>query len=161
MIYQTTLPSPVGELTLMASDRGLRAILWENDRASRVPIEKSTTVNAAHPILKLAVKELREYFSGERRDFTIPLDPQGTPFQQAAWRALRNIPYGCTHSYRDQAEALGDARKARAVGAANGRNPISIIVPCHRVVGRSGKLVGFAGGLDRKRYLLDLESRHL
>ena len=105
------------------------------------------------------VRQLDQYFEGERTDFDLPLDPQGSPFQQQAWLALRTIPYGETVSYGEQARRLGDPNKARAVGAANGRNPISIVVPCHRVIGTSGKLVGFGGGLDAKAWLLAHERR--
>ena len=108
-------------------------------------------------ILELACTQLREYFAGDRREFDVPLDPVGTAFQQSAWRVLRTIPYAATMSYGEQARALGDPNKARAVGAANGRNPISIIVPCHRVVGSTGALTGFAGGLDAKQWLLQFE----
>jgi methylated-DNA-[protein]-cysteine S-methyltransferase len=103
------------------------------------------------------VRQLQEYFAGNRRDFDLPLDPVGTEFQQQVWHVLRTIPYGETISYGEQARRLGDVNKSRAVGAANGRNPISIIVPCHRVVGSTGKLTGFAGGLDTKAWLLQHE----
>ncbi|MFZ9630225.1 MAG: methylated-DNA--[protein]-cysteine S-methyltransferase, partial [Ilumatobacteraceae bacterium] len=109
---------------------------------------------AAHGIAGRAVVQLGEYFDGRRREFDVPLDPHGTDFQLAVWRVLRTIPYGTTMTYGEQARALGDANKARAVGAANGRNPISVIVPCHRVVGGNGSLTGFAGGLDAKSWLL-------
>ena len=112
---------------------------------------------AAAAILAAASDQLAEYFDGDRTEFDVPLDPVGTEFQQAAWTALRTIPYGETISYGEQAARVGDRRKARAVGAANGRNPISIIVPCHRVVGSNGSLTGFAGGLDNKAWLLDHE----
>jgi methylated-DNA-[protein]-cysteine S-methyltransferase len=112
-----------------------------------------------HPVIAAAIRQLGEYFDGERRNFDLPLDPAGTDFQQSAWVALRSIPYGTTVSYGEQAEQMGDKRKARAVGAANGRNPISIIVPCHRVVGSNGALTGFAGGIDTKRWLLSHERR--
>ena len=103
--------------------------------------------------------QLGEYFEGHRQDFDLPLDPTGTEFQLSAWTALRSIPFGTTVSYGEQAEQMGDKRKARAVGAANGRNPISIIVPCHRVVGSNGSLTGFAGGIDTKDWLLIHERR--
>ena len=105
------------------------------------------------------VAQLDEYFAGEREEFDLPLDPVGTDFQQSAWMALRTIPYGTTVSYGEQAARMGDRRKARAVGAANGRNPISIVVPCHRVVASNGALTGFAGGIDTKAWLLDHEQR--
>ena len=105
------------------------------------------------------IAQLDEYFAGERTEFDVPLDPVGTEFQLRAWAALRRIPYGETRSYGEQARTIGAPAAVRAVGAANGRNPISIIVPCHRVVGSNGSLTGFGGGLDAKRYLLDLEAR--
>jgi methylated-DNA-[protein]-cysteine S-methyltransferase len=153
----STMPSPVGELTLVASARGLRAILWEADDA-RVPITAEPVDSSQHPVLSSAQEQLEEYFQGTRRVFDLPLDPVGTPFQLAAWAVLRTIPYGTTMSYGEQARTLGDPNKARAVGAANGKNPLSIIVPCHRVVGTNGSLTGFAGGLDAKALLLEFEA---
>lgn len=153
----TFFESPLGTLTLVASDVGLQAVWWPDDQRAQPPGERDDT----HPILVRAVSELREYFAGQRRDFTVPLDPAGTPFQRSAWQALATIPYGRTITYGEQARRLGDPAKARAVGAANGRNPISIIVPCHRVVGASGALTGFAGGMDAKRWLLEFEREHL
>lgn len=157
-LYSTTIDSPVGLLTIVASDIGLRAVLWPTESPQRVPLDDAED-GAAHPILIAAVRQLDEYFDGQRRDFDLPLDPAGTEFQQSAWMALRAIPYGTTVSYGEQAEQMGDKRKARAVGAANGRNPISIIVPCHRVVGSNGALTGFAGGIDTKDWLLSHERR--
>jgi methylated-DNA-[protein]-cysteine S-methyltransferase len=152
-----TIASPVGPLTLVASDTGLRALLWPDD----VRVSLADTVeDGSHPVLAMAAAQLDEYFAGTRTDFDVPLDPVGTEFQLRAWRALRSIPYSQTVSYGEQAERMGDRRKARAVGAANGRNPISIIVPCHRVVGASGALTGFAGGVDTKSWLLEHERRH-
>jgi methylated-DNA-[protein]-cysteine S-methyltransferase len=113
-----------------------------------------------HAVLDTTMAQLDEYFAGRRREFDLPLDPVGTEFQRSAWNVLRTIPYGATMSYGEQAAALGDAKKARAVGSANGRNPLSIVVPCHRVIGTSGKLTGFAGGIEAKRYLLELERRN-
>lgn len=164
------VPSPVGPLTLIASERGVRAVLWPDDDERRVPAAgqidhetevdaTSSTVELDHPVLEVARHQLGEYFSGERTDFDVPLDPVGTDFQQHAWTALRSIPFGTTVSYGEQAGRMGDKNKARAVGAANGKNPISIIVPCHRVVGSNGSLTGFAGGVDIKQFLLDHERR--
>jgi methylated-DNA-[protein]-cysteine S-methyltransferase len=152
------LPSPVGVLTLAASATGLRYILWENDELTRVPDGADVVDPAAHPVLAVAARQLTEYFAGERTDFDVPLEPQGTVFQLAAWQALRTIPYGQTVSYGEQARRLGDVNKSRAVGAANGRNPLSIIVPCHRVVGSDGSLTGFGGGIEAKAWLLAHES---
>lgn len=114
-----------------------------------------------HPVLARAVRQLGEYFASGRRVFDVPLDPVGTPFQLRAWAQLRKIPYGTTLTYGEQAAAMGRPRAARAVGAANGRNPISIFVPCHRVIGADGSLTGFGGGLETKRFLLALEAQHI
>jgi methylated-DNA-[protein]-cysteine S-methyltransferase len=119
------------------------------------------TEDPDHRVISMAAFQLTAYFDGERTDFDVPLDPVGTDFQRSAWEALRSIPYGTTVSYGEQAERMGDRRKARAVGAANGRNPISIIVPCHRVVGANGALTGFAGGTDTKAWLIAHERRQL
>ena len=156
VLYETAMDSPVGRLTIVAGDDGVRAVLWPNDNPKRVPLG-DVIEQPDHPVIKATVIELEEYFAGERQVFQVPLDPVGTEFQQSAWRALRSIPYGKTVSYGEQAERMGDKRKARAVGAANGRNPISIVVPCHRVVGAGGALTGFAGGIESKAWLLDHE----
>jgi methylated-DNA-[protein]-cysteine S-methyltransferase len=149
--------SPVGELTLVASNDGLAAILWENDDPMRVPL--GATVEAQdHPILLEAERQLREYFAGTRRVFDLKLDFAGTEFQRRVWAALLTIPYGETRSYMQVARQLGRPDIVRAVGAANGRNPIPIITPCHRVIGSNGKLVGFAAGLEIKARLLALEA---
>ncbi|MFK8025219.1 MAG: methylated-DNA--[protein]-cysteine S-methyltransferase [Ilumatobacter sp.] len=156
--------SPIGPLRIVASSFGVRAILWPDDQG-RVPTATSggapsaTEAAAIDAHLERAAAQLAEYFVGSRVDFDLDLDPVGTEFQQQAWAALRAIPHGETVSYGEQARRLGDPNKARAVGAANGKNPISIVVPCHRVVGSNGALTGFAGGLDTKRWLLDHESR--
>ena len=154
-LSMTTLDTPVGELTLVAGAAGLRAVLWPDERDGRVPVGEVTGGGPdAEAVLVAAREQLREYFAGDRHEFDLPLDPVGTPFQQQAWHVLRTIPFGQTITYGEQAQRLGDARKSRAVGAANGRNPISIVVPCHRVVGSTGSLTGFAGGLDAKAWLL-------
>jgi methylated-DNA-[protein]-cysteine S-methyltransferase len=168
-LASTTVSSPVGPLTLIASDRGLRAVLWPDDDPQRVPAaaaahadeqpDDATVPRHEHPVLEAARRQLTEYFDGARTGFDVPLDPVGTEFQQRAWQALRTIPFGSTVSYGEQASRMGDKNKARAVGAANARNPISIIVPCHRVVGANGSLTGFAGGIDTKRFLLEHERR--
>ena len=151
-----TIRSPVGELTLVAEARGLAAILWENDRPGRVRLG-ALAADAAHTVLVETERQLREYFGGRRRAFDVPLFFSGSAFQQRVWRALLTIPFGETRSYGEIAHQIGNPAASRAVGAANGRNPISIIAPCHRVVGSDGKLTGFAGGLDAKKYLLELE----
>ena len=151
-----TIWSPVGELTLVADEQGLAAILWENDRPGRVRLGPLTE-DAAHPILIETERQLGEYFAGQRRTFDLPLSFAGSDFQKRVWSALLTIPFGETRSYGEIAHQLGNPGASRAVGAANGRNPISIVAPCHRVVGSTGKLTGFAGGLDAKQYLLELE----
>lgn len=148
--------SPVGKLKLVASDKGLAAILWENDDPRRVRVRNYTEKND-HPLLLETERQLREYFEGRRTVFSVELDMIGTPFQQQVWSALLTIPYGETRSYSAIAIQLGNSKAIRAVGAANGRNPVSIIVPCHRVIGSSGELTGFAGGLETKASLLSLE----
>lgn len=151
-----TIASPVGRLTLVANDAALVAILWETDDPARVPLG-SPIEDDAHPVLIEAARQLGEYFEGQRTRFTVPLDFIGTEFQRAVWQALLAIPFGETRSYRQIAEQLGRPSAVRAVGAANGRNPISIIAPCHRVIGTDGTLTGFAGGLAAKAHLLGLE----
>jgi methylated-DNA-[protein]-cysteine S-methyltransferase len=150
------MPSPVGRLTLAATARGLAAVLWEGDDPRRVPLGAATAV-PDHPVLREAARQLENYFAGARRTFDLPLDLHGTAFQRRVWAALLEIPYGETRSYGAIARALGDPNLMRAVGAANGRNPVSIVAPCHRVIGAAGQLTGFAGGLAAKRYLLALE----
>ena len=158
MFHTITMDSPVGELRIIAGERGLRAVLWGAEDAARIAsIDEADLVEERTPLLDRAVAQLQEYFAGTRREFDLPLDPLGTPFQQSAWLVLRTIPYGKTISYGQQALQLGDPNKARAVGAANGKNPLSIVVPCHRVIGSGGQLTGFAAGLDVKSWLLDHE----
>jgi len=154
-----TIQSPVGELKLVASRKGLVAVLWQNDSPKRVPLGELVKQDS-HPILIEAERQLGEYFEGKRKHFSVSLDMRGTRFQQSVWDALLAIPFGETRSYGDLARRLGNPRATRAVGAANGRNPISIIVPCHRVLGSNGKLTGFAGGLENKTRLLELEQRN-
>ena len=152
-----TVDSPVGQLKLVAKGSKLAAILWENDRPDRVrlgPLHEDPQC----PVLLQAERQLAEYFAGKRNRFDLPLDFAGTEFQKQVWAALLTIPYGQTRSYRDIAIQIGRDKAVRAVGAANGRNPISIVTPCHRVVGASGDLTGFAGGLRAKALLLALES---
>jgi methylated-DNA-[protein]-cysteine S-methyltransferase len=150
------MKSPVGQLTLVGSDQGLAAVLWEDDDPSRVRLP-DVHEDADHPLLLQAQQQLEEYFAGKRRKFTVALDPAGTDFQNQVWNALRTIPFGETRSYGQIAEQIGRHKAVRAVGAANGANPLSIIVPCHRVIGANGKLTGFAGGLKIKARLLALE----
>lgn len=152
-----TIDSPVGTLMLIASGKGLAAILWPGDDARRVRL--SPRVEAPdNPILVETERQLAAYFAGTLKAFTVPLDFKGTEFQQSVWAALLTIPFGETRSYGEIARQIGKPAASRAVGAANGRNPISIIAPCHRVIGSTGKLTGFAGGLKTKEHLLGLES---
>jgi len=151
-----TIESPVGQLKLVASDEGLVAILWEHDSPRRVRLN-DLVADERHPVLVQTEKQLSEYFAGKRKTFSVALDMRGTRFQKNVWEALLAIPFGETRSYGQLAKQLGNPRATRAVGAANGRNPLSIIVPCHRVIGSSGKLTGFAGGLEAKAHLLNLE----
>jgi methylated-DNA-[protein]-cysteine S-methyltransferase len=151
-----TIESPIGKLKLVASDKGLVAILWENDSPRRVRLDE-LVADEQHPVLVETERQLGQYFAGKRKTFSIALDMRGTRFQKDVWEALVAIPFGETRSYGQLAKQLGNPRASRAVGAANGRNPVSIIVPCHRVIGSSGKLTGFAGGLDAKAHLLGLE----
>lgn len=155
--FSKKIDSPVGELTLVAGAKGLAAILWENDRPDRVRLGE-TTEDARHPVLLRAERQLREYFAGKRKAFELKLDFAGTDFQRKVWAALLTIPYGETRSYGQIARQIGKPAAVRAVGAANGRNPISIVAPCHRVIGATGKLTGFAGGMANKERLLRLES---
>lgn len=152
-----TMKSPVGELKLVAGDKGLVAILWENDDPGRVRIGPMME-NGQHPVLLEAERQLNDYFAGNLKKFSVKLDFSGTEFLKSVWEALLTIPYGETRSYGQIAEQIGNPKAVRAVGAANGKNPISIIAPCHRVIGSNGKLTGFAGGLDAKSCLLKIES---
>lgn len=153
-----TMNTPVGQVTLVAVEEGLAAVLWEEEREGRVRFPKVPRRDERDPVLVQTKQQLKEYFAGKRREFDLPLSPLGTPFQKQAWEALRRIPYGSTATYAEQARDMGQSGKARAVGAANGRNPLSIVVPCHRVIGKNGSLTGFAGGLKAKQFLLALES---
>jgi len=157
MNHYKEIQSPVGLLKLIASEKGLAAVLWENEKPDRVKIDQGVE-DIFNSILIETEKQLNEYFRKERTVFDLPLDFTGTDFQKKVWDALLTIPFGETRSYGDMAKYLGDIKAVRAVGAANGRNPISIIAPCHRVIGISGKLTGFAGGLQNKAFLLRLEN---
>ena len=151
-----TMASPLGTLKLVGGDEGLAAVLWQDDDPRRVRLDAGER-NDLHPVLVEAERQLNEYFERKRTTFSIGLDFHGTPFQKKVWRALLEIPFGQTRTYGDVAAAVGEPRAFRAVGAANGRNPVSIIAPCHRVVGATGRLTGFAGGLEAKAFLLRLE----
>jgi len=154
------MASPVGQLKLVANEQALVAILWDNENPKRVRLAELIE-DVSHPILLNTQQQLIEYFSGQRKVFDIPIDFEGTDFQKQVWSALLTIPYGETRSYKQIAQQLGNEKAVRAVGAANGKNPISIIAPCHRVIGAGGALVGFAGGLDKKEILLRLELNNI
>ena len=153
-----TMASAVGRLTLVASDEGLAAILWENDNPARVRV-KPVREDNKHPVLVETERQLNDYFAGKLTKFSLKLDFIGTEFQKKVWAVLLTIPYGETRSYAQIARQIGSPKAVRAVGAANGRNPISIVAPCHRVIGSNGKLTGFAGGLEAKALLLGIEAQ--
>lgn len=148
----TTIDSPIGPITLVADDGVLSCL--HMDQAKYPPADFGERVSSG---FEAASEQLGEYFSGDRRVFDLPLAPQGSAFNQSVWALLQQIPYGETRSYGQLAAELGDRNLAQAVGWANGHNPIAIVIPCHRVVGADGSLIGFAGGLERKRFLLELE----
>ncbi len=156
----TTMPSPIGELTLVAGDAALVAIRFPGEDDARAPVPDPGD-DPHHPVLCAARDQLEAYFAGTRDVFDLPLAPVGTMFQRRVWEALMAIPFGETRSYRDIACAIGQPSATRAVGAANGRNPLPIVAPCHRVIGADGSLTGFGGGLPIKRFLLDHERRDL
>ncbi|ELV8624346.1 methylated-DNA--[protein]-cysteine S-methyltransferase [Vibrio cidicii] len=155
MNYYTIAPSPLGEMTLQANDEGILGI-WFTTQTT-LPDDLGQE-NANHSVLSLALTQLDEYFSGKRTQFDLPIAAKGTAFQMQVWQALTTIPYGETWSYQELANAVGNPKAVRAVGLANGKNPVSIVVPCHRVIGKNGKLTGYAGGIERKRWLLEKES---
>lgn len=154
MLY-SYLESPIGSVLLAGAKDSLRFIGFPSGPKAMQAESDWTEDN--EPFVQ-AKQQLTEYFAGERREFDLPLAPQGTPFQLSVWQALLTIPYGATCSYRDIAEQVGNVKAVRAVGGANGRNPLPIVVPCHRVIGSNGKLTGFGGGLDTKEFLLSLEA---
>ena len=154
-MFYTIVPSPVGKLRLVGSDRGLLAVSWESKRSSVPRLE--TMEDPHHPVLVEAARQLDQYFAGQRKEFELKLEFRGTDFQKRVWDELLKIPFGETRTYGEIARRLGNVNAMRAVGAANGRNPIPIIAPCHRVIGASGALVGFGGGLEVKEYLINFE----
>jgi methylated-DNA-[protein]-cysteine S-methyltransferase len=166
MLHLTKVDSPVGQLTLVADQQSLLVLTWGGDGSSSTRVaqlvQQAEEVPASeHPILARSVAQLMEYFAGQRKEFDLPLHAEGTEFQRAAWSVLRQIPYGQTLSYAEQAGRTGSPKASRAVGSANGRNPIAIIVPCHRVIGADGSLTGFGGGIDTKQWLLTHEQQVL
>ena len=158
---RSTYEAPFGELTVVGSDLGIRYVMFNND-AHPKPLERlHISDTEIHDSVNDAITQLQEYCDGSRRDFDLPLDLQGTEFQVAAWRALADIPYGHTASYGQQAASIGRPKAVRAIGGANGRNPVAIVLPCHRIVGADGSLTGFGGGIAVKKWLLDHEQRML
>ena len=154
--YYCLIASPLGELLLMASDAGLSG-LYMSPHSSRPDYVTQATARPDHAVLSTTTRQLQEYFGGQRKQFDLPLAAQGSEFQKTVWQALMTIPYGKTCSYGALAQKIGSPKAARAVGLANGRNPISIIVPCHRVIGADGSMTGYGGGVPNKRFLLNLE----
>ena len=154
--WYTTIASPIGELLLKSDGESITGLYMHKHKRGATPTREWKRNDAA---LKQSSVQLRAYFAGELREFELPLAPEGTPFQQRVWRALCDIPFGETVSYGELARRIGQPTASRAVGLANGRNPISIVVPCHRVIGADGSLTGYGGGLARKRWLLAHESK--
>lgn len=154
--YCTELDSPVGRLQLIANDHALLGVVWQQENIASLT-QLQPVRNPEHEILQATAQQLLEYFQGSRQVFDLPLMVHGTAFQRDVWSALTTIPYGETRSYQDIAQQIGRPKAVRAVGTANGQNPIAIIIPCHRVIGKNGTLVGFGGGLQHKATLLTLE----
>lgn len=157
--YTKKISSPVGILQLICNSDALTALLWEKEKINRVKLPLVLEEHSTHPVLLKTEQQLTEYFEGTRSDFTVPLKTKGTPFQQSVWEALLNISYGKTRAYREIAQLIHNEKAVRAVGTAIGANPISLIIPCHRVIGSNGHLTGFAGGLNTKAFLLSLEQQ--
>ena len=151
------LDSPIGRLRLVATDQGLSHLLFDQQVGEDLESDGDAVEADDHPVLAAATAQLAEYFAGRRQEFDIPLDLTGTEFQRAAWSALASVPFGETRSYRQQAEAIGRPKAVRAIGAANGKNPVPIVLPCHRIVGSDGSLTGYGGGLPIKEFLLNHE----
>lgn len=147
--YIAYYPSPLGVIEITANTKGVTSLYF---------VQKAASKNKLNDILKKSLKELDEYFSKKRNDFSIPVDMEGTEFQKKVWKELLKIPFGKTVSYLYIAKKIGDENSTRAVGNANGKNPISIIVPCHRVIGANGNLVGYGGGIEKKKWLLEFEN---
>ena len=154
MIVYKQIKSPLGTITLQANDQGLSGVWFETQTSQPADLG---TADPNHAILVLAEQALTEYFAGNKSNIKVPINAPGTDFQQRVWQALTTIPFGETWSYQDLAYAIGKPTAARAVGMANGKNPVSILVPCHRVIGKNGKLTGYAGGIERKAWLLQHE----
>lgn len=157
--HSGTLTAPIGRVVVIASDRGLHNVSFDPDGLPRSLDGCTVTEQPSHPVVAAALRQLREYFAGTRTTFDMKLDLEGTEFQVSAWKALAKVKFGRTASYAQQAASIGRPTATRAVGAANGKNPVAIVLPCHRIVGSNGSLTGFAGGLDTKQWLLDHERR--
>lgn len=157
-LFFKVISSPVGNLKLVCTDEALVAVLWEEEKSGRVKLPKMES-HPEHPLLLETENQLEEYFNGHRKHFDIPLSPIGTDFQKKVWDELRQITYGSTTTYGEIAQRIGSPQSARAIGAANGKNPLCIIVPCHRVIGSDGELTGFAGGIASKEKLLMIEKK--
>ena len=165
-LWYTVMDSPIGEICIAATSRGVCWISFEDAESALLPLKRwgkkwllcENVLQVATPILDDAVTQLQEYFQGERKQFDLPLDIYGSPFQKLVWEQLRQIPYGEVRTYKDIALAISAGKAVRAVGGANNKNPLSIIIPCHRVIGSNGALVGYGGGLSIKEFLLQLES---
>jgi methylated-DNA-[protein]-cysteine S-methyltransferase len=155
MRYYDTLNTPHGAMLVAATDRGLSGVWFKGQKY--FPATQGWTRDAQHAVVRRAKKELTEFFAGKRRRFSVALDPEGTPFQRKVWQAIYGVGFGERITYGELARRAGVAGSARAAGAATGRNPICVVVPCHRIVGANGALTGYAGGLGRKRALLALE----
>ncbi len=157
-LFKKRISSPVGELNLVATDRALMALVWGHGSPREKKLLDSATTKK-HSILEAAAAQLKEYFLGKRTSFDLPLDFKGTDFQVSVWKTLRKIPFGKTWSYSDLAKAVKSPRAVRAVGTANSKNPLSIIIPCHRVIAKDGSLAGFGGGVHNKAFLLKHEDQ--
>lgn len=163
--FLSKIETPIGEMTAGVSDTGVHLLNFlnpgriEKQKSFLINHENAAIIEKAHRFHDLLLKELEEYFDGYRKHFSIPVQPEGTEFQQRVWRRLQTIPFGSTESYQELTNDLGNPRAIRAVAAANGKNPVAILIPCHRVIGKNGSLTGYAGGLERKRFLLQHEKR--
>lgn len=155
--FSGVVTAPFGDVTVVASDLGVRYVMFSEDAHPKPLSNIVIHVDTEHPVVKSALDQLGEYFNGARTAFDVPLDLHGTDFQVATWKSLSDIPYGKTISYGEQAASIGRPKAVRAVGGANGRNPIAIVLPCHRVIGANGSLTGFGGGIAVKQWLLQHE----
>ena len=160
-MFRGTVKAPFGTLTVVASDKGVRFCMFANDAHPKSFDGLVVRDDPNHPMVKKAIEQLSEYFAGTRKKFDLKLDLQGTEFQVDAWRSLAKVPYGKTASYAEQAASIGRPKAVRAIGGANGRNPVAVILPCHRIIGADGSLTGFGGGLPVKVWLLEHEQRVL